>query len=631
MRCARWRGAGRGVPHESARAGAGRLPAHPPGAGVQARPGGAAAGPVRRLPARPRRRGAHHRGCAVLGDVAHHCHAALVDAPAVDGARVRRPPACPRPARRGPTTRTAPVRATPANPVPLLPGRHRRARECRRQVAPPTRGGDLPDPDRPAGRDRDARRRGDPARPRRPRRRPRRAAAGARQQVRQVPPAPRAGQRRAADLHRGHPAWLQQRLAHLPPAGPPGRHHRPIAILPAKNPRPSPQLRGTHHARLVRPRCRRAGPAAQAVDLPGPRRPQAHLLVSAGRAGAARAGRPPPRRPPGRSAMSTLAPTLQAFFTDRLARQRQASGHTIAAYRDALKLLLAFAGQHTGKTPSHLDVADLDAPLIGAFLDHLEHPRGNSVRTRNARLAAIHSLFRFAALAHPQDAAVIQRVLAIPPKRYDQTLITYLTQPETDALLDAPDQATWTGRRDHALLALAVHTGLRVSELTALTVANVHLGTGAHVSCLGKGRKQRITPLTGGVTAVLRAWLAERAGAPTDPLFPTRRGTQLSPDAVQQRLTTHTRTAAATCPTLASKTIAPHVLRHTAAMRLLNAGVDTTVIALCLGHQNVATTQVYIHADLTLKEQALARTTPTGTTPGRYQPPDALIAFLEGL
>ena len=329
--------------------------------------------------------------------------------------------------------------------------------------------------------------------------------------------------------------------------------------------------------------------------------------------------------------MSTLAPTLQAFFTDRLARQRHASPHTIAAYRDACKLLLTFACQHTGKPPSHLEIADLDAGLIGAFLDHLEHQRGNSVRTRNARLAAIHSLFRFAALAHPQDAAVIQRVLAIPPKRYDHTLITYLTQPETDALLDAPDQTSWTGRRDHALLALAVHTGLRVSELTALTRADIHLGTGAHVSCLGKGRKQRITPLTAGVTAVLHAWQTERAAAPTDPLFPTRRGTPLSPDAVQQRLTTHARTAAATCPTLAGKTITPHVLRHTAAMRLLSAGVDTTVIALWLGDEQVATTQVYIHADLALKEQALARTTPAGTTPGRYQPPDAIIAFLEAL
>jgi integrase/recombinase XerD len=281
--------------------------------------------------------------------------------------------------------------------------------------------------------------------------------------------------------------------------------------------------------------------------------------------------------------MSPLAPTLQAYFTDRLARQRQASPHTIAAYRDTFKLPLGFAFTHTGKPPSRLDVADLDATLIGAFLDHLEHDRGNSVRTRNARLAAIHSLFRFAALHHPQDAAVIQRVLAIPPKRYDQTLITYLTPPETDALLTAPDQATWTGRRDHALLALAVHTGLRVSELTTLTIADIHLGTGAHVRCLGKGRKQRITPLSAKVSTVLRAWLAEHPGRPTDPLFATRRGTPLSPDAVQQRLTTHARTAAATCPTLANKKLTPHVLRHTAAMRLLHAGIDTTVIALWLG------------------------------------------------
>ena len=329
--------------------------------------------------------------------------------------------------------------------------------------------------------------------------------------------------------------------------------------------------------------------------------------------------------------MSTLAPTLQAYFTDRLARQRQASPHTIAAYRDTFKLLLGFACTHTGKAPSRLDVADLDATLIGAFLDHLEHDRGNSVRTRNARLAAIHSLFRFAALHHPQDAAVIQRVLAIPPKRYDQTLITYLTPPETDALLTAPDQATGTGRRDHALLALAVHTGLRVSELTALTIADVHLGTGAHVRCLGKGRKQRITPLSAKVSAVLRAWLAEHPGRPTDLLFATRRGTPLSPDAVQQRLTIHARTAAATCPTLASKKLTPHVLRHTAAMRLLHAGIDTTVIALWLGHEGVATTQIYVHADLALKQQALARTTPPRTTPGRYQPPDAIIAFLESL
>jgi site-specific recombinase XerD len=329
--------------------------------------------------------------------------------------------------------------------------------------------------------------------------------------------------------------------------------------------------------------------------------------------------------------MSTLAPTLQAFFTDRLRRQRQASDHTIAAYRDACKLLLAFTQRRTGKPPSRLDLADLDAALVSAFLDHLEQERGNSVRTRNARLAAIHSLFRFAALTHPQDAAVIARVLAIPPKRFDQTLVTYLTESETDALLAAPDQNTWTGRRDHALLMVAAQTGLRVSELTSLTRADAHLGTGAHVSTVGKGRKQRITPLTPETVANLSAWLAEHRALPTDPLFPTRRGGRLSPDAVERRLTKHVATAALTCPTLAEKKVSPHVLRHTAAMRLLNAGVDTTVIALWLGHENVATTQIYIHADLALKERALARTTPTNTTPGRYQPTDAIIAFLESL
>jgi len=329
--------------------------------------------------------------------------------------------------------------------------------------------------------------------------------------------------------------------------------------------------------------------------------------------------------------VSTLAPTLQAFFTDRLARQRQASGHTTAAYRDALKLLLVFAGQQTGKPPSRLDIADLDAPLIGAFLGHLETDRGNSARTRNARLAAIHSLFRYAALRHPEDAAVIQRVLAIPPKRFDRALITYLTEAEITALLAAPDQSTWTGRRDHALLMLACQTGLRATELTRLTVGDVHLGTGAHVSCLGKGRKQRITPLTAATVAVLDAWLAERAGLPADPLFITRRGTPLSRDALERRITRYTATAALSRPTLREKKVSPHVLRHSAAMRLLNAGVDTSVIALWMGHENVATTQVYIHADLALKERAIARTAPQDAPPGRYQPPDAVLAFLDGL
>lgn len=329
--------------------------------------------------------------------------------------------------------------------------------------------------------------------------------------------------------------------------------------------------------------------------------------------------------------MTTLAPTLQAFFTDRLIRQRQASPNTITAYRNTLRLLIVFTAKRTGKAPNRLDVADLDAPLIAAFLDHLEHDRANSTRTRNARLAAIHSLFRFAALRHPEHAADIQRVLAIPSKRADRALVTYLTEPELDALLASPDRGTWTGRRDHALIMLAAQTGLRASELTALTCADVHFGAGAHVSCHGKGRKDRITPLTTGTVAVLRVWTAERAGGPTDPLFPTRRGQPLSLDALERRVTHHALPAARTCPTLTTKKITPHVLRHTAAMRLLHAGVDTTVIALWLGHESVQTTQIYLNADLALKEQALNKTTPLNSAPGRYQPPDQLLAFLAAL
>ena len=329
--------------------------------------------------------------------------------------------------------------------------------------------------------------------------------------------------------------------------------------------------------------------------------------------------------------MSLLAPTLQAFFTDRLTGQKRASAHTIAAYRDTIRMLLTFAAQHTGKSPSDLDVDDLGAPLIGAFLDHLEHERGNTIRTRNARLAAIRSLFRYAALRHPEHAATIQRVLAIPSKRHDQALITFLTDPELQALLDAPDQATWIGRRDHALILLAAQTGLRASELTGLTCGDLRLGTGAHVSCLGKGRKQRITPLTKQTITVMRAWTRERNGQPDDPLFATSTGRKLTRDALERRLTKHSTTAARACPSLAAKTITPHVLRHTAAMRLLHAGVDTTVIALWLGHEQIETTQIYLHADMTLKEQALARTTPPDTPPGRYRPPDTLLAFLEAI
>ncbi len=329
--------------------------------------------------------------------------------------------------------------------------------------------------------------------------------------------------------------------------------------------------------------------------------------------------------------MSALAPTLQAFFTDRLVRQRQASPHTIAAYRDTLRLLLGFAAERLSIEPSKLDIDQLDAPLIGAFLDHLEQHRGNGARTRNARLAAIRSLYRYAALRHPEHAAVIERVLAIPAKRFERRLITFLTETELEALLAAPDQTTWTGRRDHTLFALAAQTGLRVSELIGLRCADVHLGIGAHVSCLGKGRKQRITPITKGVVAVLRNWLAERAGQAAEPLFATRSGGVLSRDALERRIATHAASAACTCPSLNQKKITLHGLRHTAAMRLLHAGVDTSVIALWLGHEQIETTNIYLHADLAIKERALARTTPLYSTPGRYRPPDMLIAFLEAL
>ena len=329
--------------------------------------------------------------------------------------------------------------------------------------------------------------------------------------------------------------------------------------------------------------------------------------------------------------MTALAPTLQAFFTDRLARQRQASPHTIAAYRDTWRMLLTFTARQAGKQPCQLDLGDLDAPLTGAFLDYLERERGNSARTRNARLAAIHSLFRYAALRHPEHAEVIARVLAIPPKRHDKAPVTWLTEPELATLLAAPDRSTWAGRRDHALILLAAQTGLRVSEITGLTIGTVHPGTGAHVCCTGKGRKQRITPLTTSTVAVLRTWLAERAGQPGQPLFPSRTGGRLSRDAIEHRLAKHTATAAARCPSLKAKTITAHTPRHTAAMRLLHAGTDTSVIALWMGHEQAETTQIYLHADLTLKEQALARTTPPDTRPGRYRPPDKLLAFLEAL
>jgi integrase/recombinase XerD len=331
--------------------------------------------------------------------------------------------------------------------------------------------------------------------------------------------------------------------------------------------------------------------------------------------------------------MTSLAPLLQAFFTDRLGRQRDASPNTVASYRDSFRLLLAFLHQQTGTPPSKLQLEDLDATRIAAFLTHLESERGNSVRTRNARLTAIHSFFHYAALQAPDRAEQIQRVLAIPEKRFDTTLISYLTEPEIDALLTSPDRSTWTGRRDHALLLLAVQTGLRATELASLRCQDLQLDSGAWVRCEGKGRKERCTPLSRPTRQALRVWLRERGGDPASPLFPSRSGNHLTRGAIWRLVVKHAQTARGRCPSLTTKNITPHVLRHTAAMRLLHAPkpVDTATIALWLGHESLDSTNKYIHADMELKRRALDRTTPPNAKPGRYRPPDPLLAFLESL
>jgi len=329
--------------------------------------------------------------------------------------------------------------------------------------------------------------------------------------------------------------------------------------------------------------------------------------------------------------VSSLAPILEAFFTERLLTHRQVSPHTVASYRDTFRLLLAFAQQRTGKAPSRLELADLDAPLIGAFLDHLEHGRGNSARTRNARLTAIHSMFRYAALREPADAAVIQRVLSIPGKRFEKAVVSFLTVEEAQALLAAPDRADWTGRRDHALLLTLFQTGLRVSELIGLRCGDICLGKGAHLRCHGKGRKERCTPLTSQTAAVLRSWMGESGGEPGSPVFPSRRGGPLSRDAVERLIGKYASVAAKRCPSLRGKPISPHVLRHSTAMSLLRAGVDTSVIAIWLGHESVRSTDPYLHADMAIKQRALERMTPPEVPAGRYQPPDHLLAFLESL
>ncbi len=322
---------------------------------------------------------------------------------------------------------------------------------------------------------------------------------------------------------------------------------------------------------------------------------------------------------------------LQAFFTDRLMRQRQASPHTIASYRDTFRLLFSFAKQRLNKAPSTLRFDDLDIPFLGAFLDHLEQERGNGARSRNARLAALHSFFHYVALHEPAVSALAHRILAIPQKRYHRTQVQFLTRGEIEVLLEAPDQSTWSGRRDRTLLLVAVQTGLRVSELTGLRCEDIILDTGAHIRCTGKGRKERCTPLRREATAALRAWIAERGGQSSDHVFPNAKGDALSTDGVAYILAKHVATAKKYCSSLEKKRVTPHVLRHTVAMELLQNGVDRSVIALWLGHESMETTQVYLHADMALKEKALAKAAPLGIKIRRYRPDDKLLAFLKGL
>lgn len=328
---------------------------------------------------------------------------------------------------------------------------------------------------------------------------------------------------------------------------------------------------------------------------------------------------------------ATLAALIQQFFTDRLCTQMEASPNTIASYRDTFRLLLRFASEQAGRPPTKLKIDDLNSDLVGDFLVHVESERHNSARSRNTRLAAIRSFFRFVAMSEPAYLLHSQRILAMPGKRYVRRTVEFLDRPEMDALLSAPDCSTWVGRRDHAILMIALQTGLRSSELINLRRCDIVVGTGAHIRCEGKGRKQRCTPLRQETLKVLETWLKERAGTDSDPLFPTFKCTKLSRDALECLVRRHTLVASTSCPSLIGKRVSPHVLRHSTAMELLNHGVDQSVIALWLGHESVETTEIYMHADLRLKEKALARMTAPESNPERYHPDDKLLAFLESL
>ncbi len=321
----------------------------------------------------------------------------------------------------------------------------------------------------------------------------------------------------------------------------------------------------------------------------------------------------------------------QSFFSKRLITQRKASPHTVSAYAQTFRLLMAYAEKRLRTPPSMLSLAQLDAGFVAEFLDSLESSRANGARSRNARLASLRSFYHYAALEAPQHASLIQRVLAIPYKRLTRRLVNYLTRPEVEAVLASVDKSTWMGRRNHAMLLVAMQTGLRLSEITGLRQRDVVLDRGAHVRCEGKGRKERCTPLAKPTVAVVKAWINEQGDDESRFLFPSSRGGRLSADAVQHALTNHVAAACSTCPSLTKKHVTPHVLRHTAAMELFQAGVDRSLIAIWLGHESLDTTQIYLDANLQLKEAVLNRVNPVRSKPGRYRPDDRLMAYLKAL
>lgn len=329
--------------------------------------------------------------------------------------------------------------------------------------------------------------------------------------------------------------------------------------------------------------------------------------------------------------MNALATSLQTYFTTFAHTQRDLSANTISSYRDTWRMLLKYLTSTLGVPADAVDFDAVTATNITDFLDHLEHARGNNAKTRNTRLTAIRSVLGRALPDHPEHAATITHVLAIPPRRTTRPIIEFLTPDEVDALLAAPDSTTWTGRRDLALLAMTVQTGLRISEICSLTYDDIHLGAGAHIACTGKGRRQRITPLTKATVTTMTTYLAERITRPGRALFCGPHGQPLSRDALEHRLAKHFAAATITWPSLAAKHVTMHTLRHTAAMNLLAAGVDVAVIALWLGHTDTHSTDAYLHADMAIKQAAIDRTRPPDVKPGTYQPEPDILAWLTSL